>query len=184
MLIGQRRVGKSYLLFQAMDSIRERYSDPNIIYVNLELNEFEQLNTSTALYDYVKLKSKKDELNFLMVDEIQVVPEFEKALRSLLAEGGYDIYCTGSNANILSGELGTYLGGRYVEIPVYALNYPEFLAFHKLENSQETLIQYVITSYSIHYTKLYESTRLPITGLSPNSSTAPIRPTDITKGRT
>lgn len=142
-LIGQRRVGKSYLLFQAMDSIRERYSDPNIIYINLELNEFEQLNTSTALYDYVKLKSKNDEPNFLMVDEIQVVPEFEKALRSLLAEGGYDIYCTGSNANILSGELGTYLGGRYVEIPVYALNYPEFLAFHKLENTQETLTQYL-----------------------------------------
>ncbi|PTN10544.1 ATP-binding protein [Mangrovibacterium marinum] len=142
-LIGQRRVGKSYLLFQAMDSIRERFQNPNIIYINLELNEFEQLNTSTALYEYVKSKSKIGEPNFLMVDEIQVVPEFEKTLRSLLAEGGYDIYCTGSNANILSGELGTYLGGRYVEIPVSALNYPEFLAFHKLENSQESLTQYL-----------------------------------------
>lgn len=142
-LIGQRRVGKSYLLFQAMDSIRERFQNPNIIYINLELNEFEQLNTPTALYEYVKSKSKIGEPNFLMVDEIQVVPEFEKTLRSLLAEGGYDIYCTGSNANILSGELGTYLGGRYVEIPVSALNYPEFLAFHKLENSHENLVQYL-----------------------------------------
>ncbi|MDX9883764.1 MAG: ATP-binding protein [Prolixibacteraceae bacterium] len=142
-LIGQRRVGKSYLLFQAMDSIRERFQNPNIIYINLELNEFEQLNTSTALYNYVKSKSQKEGPNFLMIDEIQVVPEFEKTLRSLLAEGGYDIYCTGSNANILSGELGTYLGGRYVEIPVYALNYPEFLSFHKLENSQESLTQYL-----------------------------------------
>lgn len=142
-LIGQRRVGKSYLLFQAMDSIRERFQNPNIIYINLELNEFEQLNTSTALYNYVKSKFQKEGPNFLMIDEIQVVPEFEKALRSLLAEGGYDIYCTGSNANILSGELGTYLGGRYVEIPVYALNYPEFLTFHKLENSQESLTQYL-----------------------------------------
>ena len=142
-LIGQRRVGKSYLLFQAMDSIRERYENPNIIYINLELNEFEKLNTSSALYDYVKSKSIEGELNFLMIDEIQVVPEFEKALRSLLAEGGFDIYCTGSNANILSGELGTYLGGRYVEIPVYALNYIEFLTFHKLENTQESLTQYL-----------------------------------------
>ncbi|MCW0483080.1 ATP-binding protein [Gaoshiqia sediminis] len=142
-LIGQRRVGKSYLLFQAMDSIRERFQNPNIIYINLELNEYEKLNTSTALYDYVKSKSIDGGLNFLMIDEIQVVPEFEKALRSLLAEGGFDIYCTGSNANILSGELGTFLGGRYVEIPVHTLNYPEFLVFHRLENTVDSLNQYL-----------------------------------------
>ncbi|MDY0104900.1 MAG: ATP-binding protein [Lentimicrobium sp.] len=142
-LVGQRRVGKSYLLFQAMDSIREQFSAPNIIYINLETNEFEKLNTSRSLYDYIKSKSKDGELNFLMIDEIQMVPEFEKALRSLLAEGGYDIYCTGSNAHILSGELGTYLGGRYIEIPVYALNYPEFLLFHQLENTADSLNRYL-----------------------------------------
>jgi len=142
-LIGQRRVGKSYLLFQAMDSIKEQFPNPNIIYINLETNEFEELTTSELLYNYIKTKSKPDELNFLMIDEIQMVPEFEKTLRSLLAEGGYDIYCTGSNAQILSGELGTYLGGRYIEIPVYALNYIEFLHFHKFENSAATLNKYL-----------------------------------------
>lgn len=142
-LIGQRRVGKSYLLFQAMDSIRELFANPNIIYINLEINEFEKLTSSDLLYEYVKSKSKAGELNFLMIDEIQMVPEFEKTLRSLLAEGGYDIYCTGSNAHILSGELGTYLGGRYIEIPVYALSYPEFLLFHKLENNSEGLDKYL-----------------------------------------
>ena len=142
-LIGQRRVGKSYLLFQIMDSIRKQFPNPNIIYINLETNEFEKINTSTTLYDYIKSKSKTGELNFLMIDEIQVVPEFEKTLRSLLAEGGYDIYCTGSNAHILSGELGTFLGGRYIEIPVYALNYPEFLFFHKLENTADSLNMYL-----------------------------------------
>ena len=142
-LIGQRRVGKSYLLFQAMDSIKERFPDPNIIYINLETNEFEKLTTSDSLYSYIKSKSKSGELNFLMIDEIQMIPEFEKTLRSLLAEGGYDIYCTGSNAQILSGELGTYLGGRYIEIPVYALSYPEFLLFHKLENTAESLNKYL-----------------------------------------
>lgn len=142
-LIGQRRVGKSYLLFQAMDSIHARFGSPNIIYVNLELNEFENLNSATTLYDFVKSKAQPGELNFVMIDEIQVVPGFEKALRSLLAEGGFDIYCTGSNAHILSGELGTYLGGRYVEIPVYALNYPEFLAFHQLENTDDSLTRYL-----------------------------------------
>ena len=142
-LIGQRRVGKSYLLFQAMDSIKERFPSSNIIYINLETNEFEKLTTSDSLYGYVKSKSKFGELNFLMIDEIQMVPEFEKTLRSLLAEGEYDIYCTGSNAHILSGELGTYLGGRYIEIPVYALSYPEFLLFHKLENTAESLNKYL-----------------------------------------
>jgi predicted AAA+ superfamily ATPase len=72
-----------------------------------------------------------------------MVPEFEKALRSLLAEGGYDIYCTGSNAHILSGELGTFLGGRYIEIPVHALCYPEFLLFHRLENTPDNLDKYL-----------------------------------------
>jgi hypothetical protein len=142
-LIGQRRVGKSYLLFQAMDSIKEQFPNPNIIYINLETNEFEKLTTSDLLYNYIKSKSKSEELNFLMIDEIQIVPQFEKVLRSLLAEGGFDIYCTGSNAQILSGELGTYLGGRYIEIPVYALNYSEFLHFHNLENSSTTLDKYL-----------------------------------------
>ncbi|MDO9614195.1 MAG: AAA family ATPase, partial [Bacteroidota bacterium] len=142
-LIGQRRVGKSYLLFQAIDSIKEQFPNPSIIYINLEINEFEKLTSSDLLYEYVKSNSKAGELNFLMIDEIQMVPEFEKVLRSLLAEGGYDIYCTGSNAHILSGELGTYLGGRYIEIPVYALNYPEILLFHKLENSAESLDKYL-----------------------------------------
>lgn len=142
-LIGQRRVGKSYLLFQVMDSIKEQYPEPNIIYINLETNEFEKLTTSDSLYNYIKSVSKAGELNFLMIDEIQMVHEFEKTLRSLLAEGGYDIYCTGSNAHILSGELGTYLGGRYIEIPVYALNYAEFLIFHKLENTTESLEKYL-----------------------------------------
>lgn len=143
-LIGQRRVGKSYLLLQTMDSIKERFPDPNIIYINLETNEFEKkLITSDSLYSYIKSKSKSGELNFLMIDEIQMVPEFEKTVRSLLVEGGYDIYCTGSNAHILSGELGTYLGGRYIEIPVYALSYSEFLLFHKLENTAESLNKYL-----------------------------------------
>jgi predicted AAA+ superfamily ATPase len=142
-LIGQRRVGKSYLLFQTIDSIKEQFPNPNIIYINLETNEFEKLTTSDLLYNYIKSQSKPDELNFLMIDEIQMVPEFEKTLRSLLAESGYDIYCTGSNAQILSGELGTFLGGRYIEIPVYALNYIEFLHFHKFENSAASLDKYL-----------------------------------------
>ena len=86
-LIGQRRVGKSYLLFQVMDRIKELFPDPHIIYINLETNEFEKFNTSDSLYNYIKSVSKAGELNFLLIDEIQMVTGFEKALRTLLAEG-------------------------------------------------------------------------------------------------
>jgi uncharacterized protein len=141
--IGQRRVGKSYLLFQTMDNIIEMFPRANIIFINLEINEFELLATPALLYDYIKSKSKSGELNFLLIDEIQSVTGFEKTLRSLLAEGGYDIYCTGSNARLLSGELGTYLGGRYIEISVYSLNFGEFLLFHKLENTTDSLDKYL-----------------------------------------
>ena len=88
-----------------MDSIKEKFPDPNIIYINLETNEFEKLTTADSLCKYIKSVSKEGELNFLMIDEIQMVPEFDKTLRSLLVKGGYDIYCTGSNAHILSREL-------------------------------------------------------------------------------
>lgn len=142
-LIGQRRVGKSYLLYQTMDNVKELFPDANIIYVNLELNEFEGLKNHQLLYDFVKSMSVEGHLNVLMIDEVQEVLQFEKALKSLLAEGGYDIYCTGSNAHLLSGELATYLGGRYIEIPVHTLSYTEFLLFHKLENGIESLNQYL-----------------------------------------
>ena len=66
----------------------------------------------------------------------------KKALRGLLADGGYDIYCTGSNARMLSGELATFLSGRYVEFRIWGLNYSEFMQFHQLEDSDETFSRY------------------------------------------
>jgi len=142
-LIGQRRVGKSYLLFQTIDCIKDQTPDANIIYINLELNEFESITRQKDLYEYIKSKSETGKLNFVLIDEVQVIPEFERALRSLLAEGGYDIYCTGSNAHLLSGEIGTFLGGRYIEIPVHALNYNEFIQFHNLTHSSESVEKYL-----------------------------------------
>ena len=142
-LIGQRRVGKSYLLFQTIDCIKDQVPDANIIYINLELNEFESITRQKDLYDYIKSKSETGKLNFVLIDEVQVIPEFERALRSLLAEGGYDIYCTGSNAHLLSGEIGTFLGERYIEIPVHALNYNEFIQFHNLTHSSESVEKYL-----------------------------------------
>ena len=142
-IVGQRRVGKSYLLFQLMDDIRDGSPEADIIYINKELFEFDGLKDYSDLVNYVT--QKRNNLNdkcFLFIDEVQDITNFEKALRHFFAEGGYDIYCTGSNANMLSGELATYLSGRYIEFKVYSLTYNEFLQFHKLEDSSDSFTKF------------------------------------------
>ncbi len=131
------------MLFQIKDSIRQKHPDANIIYINLELNEFDEIKDYNKLYSYVKSKSVSHKINVVMIDEVQEVLGFEKALKSLVAEEGFDIYCTGSNAHLLSGEMATYLGGRYIEIPVHSLSYGEFLQFHKLKDSNDSLDKYL-----------------------------------------
>ncbi|RJQ54872.1 MAG: ATP-binding protein [Nitrospiraceae bacterium] len=143
-LVGQRRVGKSYLLLQIMDELIGQGRKKNdILYINKELHEFEAIRDYRDLLRYVKQSAKGRKKIALFIDEIQGISQFEKALRDLQAGGGYDIYCTGSNADLLSGELATYLSGRYVEIEVYSLSYPEFLIFHKLENTEDSLLKYI-----------------------------------------
>lgn len=141
--VGQRRVGKSYILFQIMDYIKNEYKAPTIIYINKELNEFSNLKKSTDLISYVKEKSNNKGTNHLFIDEIQDIIEFETALRSLLVEGNFDIYCTGSNAKMLSSDIATYLSGRYIQFYIHSLSYQEFLQFHKLKDSQETFFKYI-----------------------------------------
>ncbi|RJQ50063.1 MAG: ATP-binding protein [Nitrospiraceae bacterium] len=143
-LVGQRRVGKSYLLLQIMDElVRQGIKKNDILYINKELHEFEAIRDYRDLLRYVKQSAKGKKRVALFIDEIQGISQFEKALRDLQASGGYDIYCTGSNADLLSGELATYLSGRYVEIEVYSLSYPEFLIFHKLDNTEDSLLKYI-----------------------------------------
>jgi predicted AAA+ superfamily ATPase len=141
-LIGQRRVGKSYMLFQIMDEIISCHEEPEIIYINKELDDFESIRDYKDLLDYIKTKETSIGRKYIFIDEVQDIEEFEKALRSLQAKGGYDIYCTGSNAKLLSGELATYLSGRYIELKIYSLSFSEFLDFHKLDNNQESLIKF------------------------------------------
>ena len=93
-------------------------------------------------FNYVKDKSRENQ-NFLFIDEVQEVDGFEKALRSLLSDENYDIYCTGSNAHIFSSNLATFLSGRQIEIKIYSLSYLEFLQFHELENTNESLNYYL-----------------------------------------
>jgi len=142
-VVGQRRVGKSYLLFQIMDELVSRGSRrESILYINKELAEFEHIRNHADLLLHIKQKESEAIIKHIFIDEIQDIEKFEKALRHLQATGKYDIYCTGSNAYLLSGELATYLSGRYVRFEVFSLNFPEFLQFHRLKSNKDSLFKY------------------------------------------
>ena len=120
------------------------FNNANIIYVNKELEEFNSIKNDIDLFDYLKDKLLTGKQNYLFIDEIQDIINFENVLRSLLAEDKCDIFCTGSNAKMLSSELSTFLAGRYVEFRIHSLSYIEFLSFHKLKNNDESLKKYLI----------------------------------------
>ena len=141
-LTGQRRVGKSFLLYQLIEEIPGEEPDANIIYINLEDFAFSSLQTAEDLHSYIISHSKEKAKNYIFIDEIQDIPGFEKVIRSLLLNEDNDIYITGSNAKMLSGELATYLSGRYIEFKIYSLSYSEFLEFHGLTESE--------TSYELY----------------------------------
>ncbi len=156
-LTGQRRVGKSWLLFQLIKEIKKKNRKANIIYINKEDLTFDSIRNAHDLNEYVLSQSVKNAKNYIFIDEIQDIAEFEKALRSLLLNKNNDIYVTGSNAKMLSGELATYLSGRYIEFNVFSLSYPEFLDFHALSDSDDNMMQY------FKYGGLPYLTHLPLT---------------------
>jgi len=142
-LIGQRRVGKSYILFQLIDEIVAKDKKANIVYINKEENEYDAIVNYRDLIVHVEKLIVPGVKNYLFIDEIQDIENFEKALRHLFAKKTFDLYCTGSNARLLSSEIATGLSGRYIEIPVHTLSYPEFLQFQELSSGEESLMKYV-----------------------------------------
>lgn len=142
-LTGQRRVGKSYLLFQLIKALQEKDISTPIIYINKEDLDFSWMKEAKDLYQYVRDKKIAGRMNYIFIDEIQDIVDFGDALRSLLLDEELDIYCTGSNANLLSGDIAGYLSGRYIEITVFSLAYLEFLNFHQLEDNSESLEKYL-----------------------------------------
>ncbi len=140
---GQRRVGKSYLLFQIIEEIKKKDSEAKIIYINKEDLAFAHLRNADDLNGYVLQNKSAEQKTYVFIDEIQDIENFEVALRSLLLDKNLDLYCTGSNANLLSSDIAGHLSGRYIEIPVYSLSYTEFLQFHQLEDSDDVLEKYL-----------------------------------------
>lgn len=139
-LTGILRCGKSTLLKQIVGLLENRHvAWDQIIHVNMELMEFNHLKNYEDLYAYIKNKQSQSNSNgnfYVLIDEIQEVEGWEKAINSLLAEQVCDLYITGSNAKLLSSELATLLSGRYVEFKMYPLVFSEFLEFRKQKNEQ------------------------------------------------
>ena len=142
-LTGQRRVGKSYLLFQIIQWIAQQDSKASFIYINKEDLAYSFIKTASDLNKYVLENASKSTKTYVFIDEIQDIENFEEALRSLLLHENLDLYCTGSNANLLSGDIAGYLSGRYIAIEVFSLSYPEFIAFHKLTEDKDSLDKYL-----------------------------------------
>ncbi len=142
-LTGQRRTGKSYILKQTIQYIEQNIPDANIIYIDKENLKFSTIRNAGELNDYVLAHTVDSVKNFVFIDEIQDIEHFEIALRSLGGNVSYDVFCTGSNAFMLSSELGTYLSGRYIEIEIKALSFGEFLQFHSLESNTDALKLYM-----------------------------------------
>lgn len=137
-LTGIRRSGKSSALLLLKDELgKNGVETEQIIYINLESFAFSELRTASKLYEYVTEKVQKNKKMYLLLDEIQEVEQWEKAVNSFLVDLDVDIYLTGSNSHLLSSELATYLAGRYVEIPVYTLSFAEYLQFRTAYFPQE-----------------------------------------------
>ena len=138
-LIGQRRVGKSYMLRQLRSWLERNRPDSTIVYINKELQAFNDITNAKELYEYASPLMSESSQNYLLIDEVQDIDQYENALRSFHAEERCQIVATGSNAYVFSSELSTRIGGRYIEIPIYSLSYSEFLIFHNLDDSDKSL---------------------------------------------
>lgn len=141
-LVGQRRVGKSCMMKMIRDR-KEADDSNNIIFIDKEKREFDCIQTYQDLNDYIGEHFLSDKHNYILIDEIQDIKEFERSIRSYRTEPNTDIIITGSNARMLSNELSTLIGGRYKEIYIQSLSYNEFLEFHQLSDNDEALALYI-----------------------------------------
>lgn len=141
-LVGQRRVGKSYTL-KMIRSLKEKDSNNNIIFVDKEKEQFDSIKNYQDLNEYIKGKYVHGKMNYILVDEIQDIEGFERTVRSFSTEPDAEVIITGSNAKMLSGDLSTLIGGRYKEIYIQSLSYQEFLQFHQLTDNDDSLAKFI-----------------------------------------
>jgi len=142
-LTGQRRVGKSMCL-RLLAQEKQSESNANIIYIDKEDATFDSITTHKELNSYLSTHVSHDKHNYILIDEVQDIQGFERSLRHWIKQIDTDVVVTGSNAKMLSSELSTLLAARYIEIPIHALCYTEFLYFHQLQDNDEALEKYLL----------------------------------------
>ncbi|MDD6595610.1 MAG: ATP-binding protein [Catenibacterium mitsuokai] len=143
-LTGIRRCGKSTILKLYQEYLLNNGIDPSqIISINFEELEYEDLQDYKKLYQYIKDRLVENKMMYIFLDEIQNVPSYEKVVDSLHVKENIDIYITGSNSYIFSGQLATYLSGRYIEIPVLPLSFKE--VYNPQTNKEEAFQKYIKT---------------------------------------
>ena len=141
-IVGSRRVGKSYVLKDFIQRHKED-KDANIIYIDKEKRAFKDIKTKDDLNAWIEERFLKGKHNYILIDEAQEIEHFEESVCNWYTEEDTDVLITGSNSKMLSGELATLIAGRHVEVRIHPLTYSEFLEFHNLADSDESLMTYL-----------------------------------------
>lgn len=143
-LVGIRRCGKSIILEQIINELKEKgVEQENIVHINFEFVEYEFLKDYKELNKYIKNSTKNDKIYYLFFDEIQNVPYFENVINSLRASLKYSIFITGSNSKLLSSELSSFLSGRYVSFNIYPFCYKEILELLGVDSNKDIFNDYI-----------------------------------------
>ena len=142
-ITGVRRCGKSKLMDAFIDWIKQNEKDSNIIHINYNLFEFDSIKTAQSLNSYVEERYQKNNINYLLIDEVQLCTDFEKVINSFHASEKYDIYITGSNAFLLSSDLATLFIGRVFQIKVFPFSFLEYQKYFKNADPENAFDSYV-----------------------------------------
>lgn len=147
-ITGIRRSGKSSLLVLLKEELQNQHiSEGQIVSINFESFANTHLQKPDALYQFIKQKVNPKKKSYIILDEVQEVDEWEKVVNSITIDFKSDVYITGSNSQMLSSELGTFLAGRYVEFHIYTLSFTEFLDFRKQYTGKQEKIH---TAFEIY----------------------------------
>ena len=140
---GVRRSGKSKLMDAFIEWIKKTDNNANIIHINYNLFEFDSIKTAQSLNSYVEERYQKNNINYLLIDEVQLCTDFEKVINSFHASEKYDIYITGSNAFLLSSDLATLFTGRVFQIKVFPFSFLEYQKYFKNADPENAFDSYV-----------------------------------------